>query len=155
LSSFSGSVISSFLEVSFRAKSAAVAALSPFTAFTGGGADGSAAADTDAAEAAIRTLGRSGVDMKKLSLVGKGYHSEEQPMGFYTAGDRITAGEVIALSGNTGHSTGPHLHYQLEKAGEILDPVKVHGTFRREMPETDRTRFQAEVGRMTATLAAK
>ena len=45
----------------------------------------------DAAEAAIRTLGRSGVDMKKLSLVGKGYHSEEQPMGFYTAGDRIKA----------------------------------------------------------------
>lgn len=45
----------------------------------------------DAAEAAIRTLGRAGFDMKKLSLIGKGYHSEEQPMGFYTAGDRIKA----------------------------------------------------------------
>ena len=44
-----------------------------------------------AAEAAIRTLGQSGFDMKKLSLVGKGYHSEEKPMGFYTAGDRIKA----------------------------------------------------------------
>ena len=44
-----------------------------------------------AAEEAIRTLGQSGLDMKKLSLVGKGYHSEEQPMGFYTAGDRIKA----------------------------------------------------------------
>ena len=43
------------------------------------------------AEVAIRTLGRSGFDMKKLSLVGKGYHSEEKPMGFYTAGDRIKA----------------------------------------------------------------
>jgi hypothetical protein len=42
-----------------------------------------------AAEEAIRTLGQSGFDMKKLSLVGKGYHSEEKPMGFYTAGDRI------------------------------------------------------------------
>ena len=41
------------------------------------------------------------------------------------------------------------------KAGEILDPVKVHGTFRRELPETDRARFQAEVGRMSATLASK
>ncbi len=29
--------------------------------------------------------------MKTLSLVGKGYHSEEQPMGFYSAGDRIKA----------------------------------------------------------------
>jgi len=44
-----------------------------------------------AAEAAIRTMGRYGFDMKKLSLVGKGDHSEEQPMGFYTAGDRIKA----------------------------------------------------------------
>jgi hypothetical protein len=44
-----------------------------------------------AAEDAIRTLGKSGFDMKKLSLVGKGYHSEEKPMGFYTAGDRIKA----------------------------------------------------------------
>jgi len=83
---------------------------------------------------------------------GKFLHLSENKV---KAGDRITAGEVIALSGNTGHSTGPHLHYQLEKAGEILDPVKVHGTFRREMPETDRARFQAEVGRMSATLASK
>jgi hypothetical protein len=44
-----------------------------------------------AAEDAIRTLGKSGFDMKKLSLVGKGYHSEEKPMGFYTTGDRIKA----------------------------------------------------------------
>jgi hypothetical protein len=41
------------------------------------------------AEAAIRLLGKSGFDMKKLSLVGKGYHSEEQPIGFYTTGDKI------------------------------------------------------------------
>jgi hypothetical protein len=44
-----------------------------------------------AAEEAIRTMGHSGFDMKKLSLVGKGYHSEEKPMGFYTSGDRIKA----------------------------------------------------------------
>jgi hypothetical protein len=44
-----------------------------------------------AAEDAIRTLGQADFDMKKLSLVGKGYHSEEKPTGFYTAGDRIKA----------------------------------------------------------------
>lgn len=43
------------------------------------------------AEQAIRSLERSGFDMKKLSLIGKGYHSEEHPLGFYTAGDRIKA----------------------------------------------------------------
>lgn len=43
----------------------------------------------DDAEQAIRALGKSGFDMKKLSLIGKGYHSEEHPVGFYTMGDRI------------------------------------------------------------------
>ena len=41
------------------------------------------------AEEAIKLLGKSGFDVQKLSLVGKGYHSEEHPIGFYTAGDRI------------------------------------------------------------------
>jgi hypothetical protein len=41
------------------------------------------------AEKAIRAIHKSGFDVKKLSLVGKGYHSEEHPMGFYTIGDRI------------------------------------------------------------------
>jgi hypothetical protein len=43
------------------------------------------------AEAAIHSLSRSGFDMKKLSLVGKGYHTEEHPLGFYSRGDRIKA----------------------------------------------------------------
>jgi hypothetical protein len=41
------------------------------------------------AEEAIRTLGKAGFDVKQLSLVGKGYHSEEHPVGFYSTGDRI------------------------------------------------------------------
>ncbi|MFZ6849382.1 DUF1269 domain-containing protein [Undibacterium sp. RuRC25W] len=41
------------------------------------------------AEEAIRSLGKSGFDVKKLSLIGKGYHSEEHPIGFYSTGDRI------------------------------------------------------------------
>lgn len=36
-------------------------------------------------------MGKSGFDVKKLSLVGKGYHSEEHPVGFYTVGDRVKA----------------------------------------------------------------
>ena len=46
--------------------------------------------DTHAdAEQAIRSLNDAGFNMKKLSLVGKGWHTEEQAMGFYTSGDRI------------------------------------------------------------------
>jgi hypothetical protein len=41
------------------------------------------------AEQAVKTLRRAGFDIRKLSIVGKGYHSEEYPLGFFTAGDRI------------------------------------------------------------------
>jgi len=41
------------------------------------------------AENALRTLSLAGIDMKHLSLVGRGYHTEEHPLGFYTKGDRI------------------------------------------------------------------
>lgn len=43
------------------------------------------------AEETIKELERSGFDMRKLSILGKGYHSEEQPVGFYTTGDRMRA----------------------------------------------------------------
>jgi hypothetical protein len=41
------------------------------------------------AENAVKELQRSGFDMKKLSIVGKDYHSEEHVVGYYNAGDRM------------------------------------------------------------------
>jgi hypothetical protein len=41
------------------------------------------------AENAVRSLGMSGFNMKQLSIIGRGYHTEEHPLGFYTKGDRI------------------------------------------------------------------
>ena len=41
------------------------------------------------ADEAIRTLERSGFDMKSLSVIGKDYHTEEHAIGFYNAGDRM------------------------------------------------------------------
>lgn len=41
------------------------------------------------AEDAVKELQQSGFDMTKLSIVGKGYHTEEQPIGFYSTGDRV------------------------------------------------------------------
>ena len=41
------------------------------------------------AEEALKELQRSGFDMKKLSIVGKDYHTEEQVVGYYNAGDRM------------------------------------------------------------------
>jgi uncharacterized membrane protein len=41
------------------------------------------------AETAIRELQRDGFDMKKLSIVGRDYHTEEHAVGFYNGGDRV------------------------------------------------------------------
>lgn len=44
-----------------------------------------------AAEAAIKELQKSGFDMKKLSIVGRDYHTEEDVVGYYNVGDRMKA----------------------------------------------------------------
>ena len=46
-------------------------------------------ADHDAAEAAVKKLTDAGFEMKHLSVVGKGYHTDEKVVGFYNTGDRI------------------------------------------------------------------
>lgn len=41
-----------------------------------------------------------------------------------SVGDKVTKGQVIALSGNTGVSTGPHCHFAILKDGNYVDPQK-------------------------------
>lgn len=59
----------------------------------------------------------------------------EHDMGFSTIyghnsqllvskGDEVKAGEVIALSGNSGRTTGPHVHYEIRLNGTAIDPLK-------------------------------
>ncbi|MCP4219481.1 MAG: peptidoglycan DD-metalloendopeptidase family protein [bacterium] len=40
-------------------------------------------------------------------------------------GDYIKSGDVVALSGSSGRSTGPHLHFEVRKGDYALDPVKI------------------------------
>ena len=46
-------------------------------------------ADHDAAESAVKKLAAAGFDMKNLSVIGKGYHTDEKVIGFYNIGDRV------------------------------------------------------------------
>jgi murein DD-endopeptidase MepM/ murein hydrolase activator NlpD len=43
---------------------------------------------------------------------------------FPDAGDEVEEGESIALSGDSGDTTGPHLHYEIRLNGEPVDPMK-------------------------------
>ncbi len=41
------------------------------------------------AEAAIKALQQAGLDMKRLSIIGKDFQTEEHALGFYSSGDRM------------------------------------------------------------------
>ncbi len=69
-----------------------------------------------------------------------------------TAGQQVTAGTAIGHVGNTGRSTGPHLHYQIEKGGAVADPIAYHGTVRRQLPPEAMPGFQQEMETLAAQL---
>jgi murein DD-endopeptidase MepM/ murein hydrolase activator NlpD len=79
-------------------------------------------------------------------------HLDVLPKGM-AVGRKVRKGEVVASSGNSGHSFAPHVHYQLEDAaGRVLDPFETLATVRRAVPAADRAAFDAERSRLDAAL---
>lgn len=63
------------------------------------------------------------IEHPKAGYTSRYAHLSEFASGL-KVGKTVTRGEQIALSGNTGRSTGPHLHYEVRgKDGQALDPI--------------------------------
>ncbi len=45
--------------------------------------------------------------------------------GLVKSGDQVKKGEKIGLAGSSGRSTGPHLHFIVEKNGDLMNPLDV------------------------------
>ncbi len=70
-------------------------------------------------------------------------------------GVHVAKGQVIAKSGNSGHSTAPHLHYQLEApGGKVLDPFAVLPTKQVRLDGAAKGAFDHERGRLDPMLVA-
>ena len=68
------------------------------------------------------------------------------------AGQRVSKGQVIALSGNTGRSTAPHLHYELHKGEQVVDPLDYHDLEQQQLTGATLEAYMAERARLAATL---
>lgn len=79
-------------------------------------------------------------------------HLDELPKTV-RVGQRVELGEVVAKSGNSGHSFAPHLHYQLMRGEtDVLDPFQEAQTYRRSLLADQKTLLGAEVLRLDRLL---
>lgn len=75
----------------------------------------------------VETLETSGWGYGRCIVInhGYGYKTRYAHLSAFKVkrGQKVKRGELIGLVGNTGKSTGPHLHYEVEKGGKKVNPI--------------------------------
>jgi murein DD-endopeptidase MepM/ murein hydrolase activator NlpD len=84
---------------------------------------------------------------RKLSTV-YGHLSEFAPG--IKEGAEVSRGDLIGFVGNTGRSTGPHLHFEILSNGKAVDPLSYPEIKREQLRGADLKRFRDQVERAVA-----
>jgi murein DD-endopeptidase MepM/ murein hydrolase activator NlpD len=72
---------------------------------------------------------KGGVCMAMMSDTGTRYGFAHLSKRLVNVGDLVKEGQHVAESGNTGGSTGPHLHFTVKKGGTWMDPTRYFNFF--------------------------
>lgn len=70
-------------------------------------------------------------------------------------GQRVAKGEKIAFSGNTGWSTGPHLHYEVWINNRAVNPLKIRSSFNEILQGKSLQLYLLQVKKISETLSKK